>query len=66
MNSSRVKELLPVFQAYADGRPIEFRGNYSIDPIGSWVDMPVDEMLCTQFPCDDYEYRVKHNYIVDC
>lgn len=59
MNRERAKELLPILEAYANGEDIEFRGNYSLDPIGEWVSMPEDERMSMQFPRDDYEYRIK-------
>jgi len=59
VNRERAKELLPVLQAYAEGKDIEFRGNYSLDPMGEWRDMPKDDSLTLTFPADDYEYRIK-------
>jgi len=59
VDRQRAKELLPIIKAYANGDDIQFRGNYSLDPTGEWVNMPEDERMSIQFPRDDYEYRIK-------
>jgi len=55
MNRERVKELLPVFEAFVDGKAIQFR----LSGDSEWLDMPIDEQLVLTFPATDYEYRVK-------
>jgi len=61
MNRERVKELLPIFEAYANGEDIQFRPNQYIPESGpiTWSDLTKDERLTITFPCDDYEYRIK-------
>lgn len=49
MNRERAKELLPIIQAFAEGKDIQYRH----DPAFHWID--VDE---PEFP-GDLEYRIK-------
>ncbi len=60
MNRERAKELLPIIQAFADGKGIQFRLNDPGVP-GSehWLSLPENENLILTFPADDYEYRIK-------
>jgi hypothetical protein len=53
MDRERAKELLPIIQAFAEGRAIEWRGGQSY---GHWL--PVD---CFDNISDDkdFEYRIK-------
>lgn len=60
MNRDRAKKLLPIIQAFAEGKEIQFRlidddVNFRED----WLDLPKDERLIVTFPADDYEYRIK-------
>lgn len=60
MNRERARELLPIIQAFADGKDIQFRqedDNPEYD--GSWLSLPKSEELIMTFPADDYEYRIK-------
>ena len=56
MNRRRAKELLPVIQAYAEGKTIQFalEGH-------AWTDV-VEELALT-FPAEDYDYRIKPELI---
>lgn len=51
MNREEAKELLPVMQAYAEGKPIQYR---AIDG-GYWYDVTDDKDV----EWDRYEFRVK-------
>ena len=51
MNRTETKELLPVMQAYAEGKPIQYR---AIDG-GYWYDVSEDKDV----EWDRYEFRVK-------
>ena len=51
MTRERVKELLPVFEAYAKGEVIQAYSEY----YGKWIDL--DEVHFN----DDTEYRIKYN-----
>jgi hypothetical protein len=51
MNREEMKELLPVMQAYAEGKPIQYR---AIDA-GYWYDVTEDKDV----EWDRYEYRIK-------
>ena len=57
MSPERAKELLPVFQAFAEGKQIQFR---SPPHEGQWKDIPQ--------PCwlSDCEYRIKPADPVEC
>lgn len=62
MNRERVKELLPVFEAFANGEDIQFRPyqyNPNTEPPPDWSDLPTDQRVTMTFPCEDYEYRIK-------
>ena len=56
MNRERAKELLPIIQAYVEGKDIQFRSN---EYEGSWIDMPTEDELTRTFPAEDYQYRIK-------
>lgn len=55
MNRERAKELLPVIQAFAEGKTVQFRGtvNDSMwqDDLGKWSVL--------EFDIEEYEYRIK-------
>lgn len=51
MNREEAKELLPVMQAYAEGKPIQYR---AIDG-GYWYDVAEDKDV----EWDRFEYRIK-------
>ena len=52
MNRERAKELLPVIQAFAEGKDIQFAlEGYQ------WTDL--HEETAFTFPAEDYEYRIK-------
>ena len=55
MNRDRAKELLPIIQAYADGKEIEFR-HTTIN--GPWLPLDTAVML-NVLPNIAYEYRIK-------
>ena len=55
MNRERAKELLPIIQAFAEGKEIQFRLDEIIK--STWSDL--HEETAFTFPADDYEYRIK-------
>lgn len=57
MNREKARELLPIFEAFANSEAIQFRLNNGLEH--KWLDLPDNEDLCVTFPADDYEYRVK-------
>jgi hypothetical protein len=56
MNRERAKELLPIIQAFAEGKTVQARLSG-----GKWhgVSYPYFILLTTTFQADDYEYRIK-------
>ena len=56
MNRERAKELLPIIQAFAEGKDIQFR--YYKEGY-EWADMRKDDRFTATFPAEDYEYRIK-------
>jgi len=55
MDRKRAAELLPVIQAFADGRAIEWRLEGE-----KWNDATLDGRLCATSEVNDiYEYRIK-------
>ena len=56
MNRERAKELLPIIEAFADGKEIECRAVRD-DLVDEWVNLDDDEddLLCL----DECEYRIK-------
>ena len=54
MNRERAKKLLPIIQAYVDGKDIQFAREGE-----KWRDMSKDDRLTTTFPADGYDYRIK-------
>ena len=63
MNRERAKELLPIIEAFVEGKDIEFRP-YQYNPAEGdppdWSDLPkFEDAVIMTFPCDDYEYRIK-------
>lgn len=60
MNRERAKELLPVIEAFAEGKDIQFRLADDDDNFREgWLELPEDENLRITFPAPDYEYRIK-------
>lgn len=62
MNRECIKELLPVFEAFANGEDIQFIPNQYNCEIGNepdWMDLPKDQRVTMTFPCEDYSYRIK-------
>ena len=60
MNRERVKELLPVLEAFANGEDIQFRlFEWDLNFENEWSDLSVKEELIITFPADDYDYRIK-------
>lgn len=53
MNREQVKELLPIIQAFADGKAIEIRSNSKYNP-GEWI-----ETATPTFDIKSHEYRIK-------
>jgi hypothetical protein len=51
MNREEMKKMLPVIEAYAEGKPIQYR---AIDG-GYWYDVEEDKDV----EWDRYEYRIK-------
>lgn len=54
MNRQQAKELLPIIQAYIEGKPIEFK-NYK----GKWVE---SEQLAFNKPVEDYRIKPESKY----
>ena len=54
MDRQQAKELLPVIQAFAEGRPIEFKDSY-----GKWV---VGETLAFNWPLKNYRIKPEPKY----
>lgn len=53
MNRQQAKELLPIIQAFADGKAIEVRSNSKYNP-GEWI-----ETTTPTFDIKSHEYRIK-------
>lgn len=53
MNREQAKELLPIIQAFAEGRAIEVRSNSKYNP-GEWI-----ETATPTFDIKSHEYRIK-------
>lgn len=53
MNRSQAKELLPIIQAFAEGKTIEIRSNSKYNP-GEWI-----ETTTPTFDIKSHEYRIK-------
>lgn len=53
MNKQEAKELLPIIQAFADGKAIEVRSNSKYNP-GEWI-----ETTTPTFDIKSHEYRIK-------
>lgn len=53
MNRSEAKELLPIIQAFAEGKAIEVRSNSKYNP-GEWI-----ETATPTFDIKSHEYRIK-------
>lgn len=53
MNREQAKELLPIIQAFAEGKTIEIRSNSKYNP-GEWI-----ETATPTFDIKSHEYRIK-------
>lgn len=53
MDRQQAKELLPIIQAFADGKAIEVRSNSKYNP-GEWI-----ETTTPTFDIKSHEYRIK-------
>ena len=53
MNRQQAKELLPIIQAFAEGKTIEIRSNSKYNP-GEWI-----ETATPTFDIKSHEYRIK-------
>lgn len=53
MNREQAKELLPIIQAFAEGKTIEIRRNSKYNP-GEWI-----ETATPTFDIKSHEYRIK-------
>ena len=53
MDRKQAKELLPIIQAFAEGRTIEIRSNSKYNP-GEWI-----ETATPTFDIKSHEYRIK-------
>lgn len=53
MNREQAKKLLPIIQAFAEGRAIEVRSNSKYNP-GEWI-----ETATPTFDIKSHEYRIK-------
>lgn len=54
MNREQAKELQPIIQAFAEGKPIEFKDSY-----GKWV---VGETLAFNWPLKNYRIKPEPKY----
>lgn len=54
MNREQAKELLPIIQAFTEGKPIEFKDSY-----GNWV---VGETLAFNWPLKNYRIKPEPKY----
>ena len=54
MNREQAKKLLPIIQAFADGKAIEVRSNSKYNP-GEWIETTTP----TLFDIKSHEYRIK-------
>ena len=57
MKRKEVKELLPIIQAWAEGKEIQFRTRS-----GKWVDIEEDEGLSFVYSSSDYRIRPEPKY----
>ena len=55
MNREQAKELQPIIQAFAEGKPIEFKDSY-----GKWV---VGETLAFNWPLKNYRIKPEPKYL---
>ena len=56
MKRKEVKELLPIIQAWAEGKEIQFRTRS-----GKWVDIEEDEGLSFVYSSSDYQLQNKES-----
>ena len=58
MNRERAKELLPIIQAFAEGKEIEASAK-SNGKAGGWVNVKTGSIFEEQFPANTMDYRIK-------
>ena len=56
MTREEIKEMLPIMQAFAEGKPIQFRKGYD------WIDIKTGENLSFLRPPSDYRIKPKPRY----
>ena len=56
MTREEIKEMLPIMQAFAEGKPIQFRKGYD------WIDIKTGEDLSFLRPPSDYRIKPKPRY----
>ena len=56
MTREEIKEMLPIMQAFAEGKPIQFRKGYE------WIDIKTGEDLSFLRPPSDYRIKLKPRY----
>ena len=56
MTREEIKEMLPIMQAFAEGKPIQFRKGYE------WIDIKTGEDLSFLRPPSDYRIKPKPRY----
>lgn len=56
MTREEIKEMLPIMQAFAEGKPIQFRKGYD------WIDIKTGEDLSFLRPPSDYRIKPEPKY----
>lgn len=56
MTREEIKEMLPIMQAFAEGKPIQFRKGYD------WIDIKTGEDLSFLRPPSDYRIKPESKY----
>lgn len=56
MTIEEIKEMLPIMQAFAEGKPIQFRKGYD------WIDIKTGEDLSFLRPPSDYRIKPESKY----
>ncbi len=56
MTREEIKEMLPIMQAFAEGKPIQFRKGYE------WIDIKTGEDLSFLRPPSDYRIKPEPRY----
>lgn len=57
MTREEAKELLPIIQAYAEGKDIQWRNHCK-----NWIDIDERDGLITEFPLSDYRIKPEPKY----